>query len=253
MIYIYLFILGTIFGSFYTVIGLRRPINESIIKPGSHCENCQHSLKWYELIPLFSYIIQKGKCRKCGKKISLIYPLVELLTGCLFSLSYFLYGFTFNTLISLFLVSLLVIIYVSDFKYFVILDGPLVIFGILILGAKFFLGGIDSVLTSILAGLLLMSVMFAIKFLGDKIFKRESLGGGDIKLAIIMGITVGLKLGLIALVFASFIALPYACYILLTNKGEEMPLGPFLITSLWLVFIFAEPITKIINLFLYLQ
>ena len=176
MIYIYLFILGTIFGSFYTVIGLRRPVNESIIKPRSHCENCQHFLKWYELIPLFSYIIQKGKCRYCGEKISVIYPLIELLTGSLFSLSYFIYGFTFNTLISLFLVSLLVIIYVSDFKYFIILDGPLIILGILILGTKFLLGGIESVLTSILAGVLLMGVMFAIKFLGDRIFKRESLG-----------------------------------------------------------------------------
>ena len=66
--YIFLFILGIILGSFYNVVATRIPNGESIIKPGSHCTNCYHLLKWYELIPLVSYIIQRGKCRKCYKK-----------------------------------------------------------------------------------------------------------------------------------------------------------------------------------------
>ena len=75
LISIYLFIIGTIFGSFYTVVGSRRPVNESIIKPGSHCTTCNHFLKWYELIPIISWVIQGGKCRKCKTKLSLIYPI----------------------------------------------------------------------------------------------------------------------------------------------------------------------------------
>ena len=136
MIYIYLFITGIILGSFYNVVGLRRPLNESIIKPRSHCPKCNHVLSWYELIPLVSYFIQKGKCRNCHKKIAKEYPLIELLTGLLFVLSYFIFGFSYNTLLMLIISSLLVIIFVSDFKYYVILDGPLLIFGSLILNIK---------------------------------------------------------------------------------------------------------------------
>ncbi len=249
MIYIYLFIVGAVLGSFYTVIGMRRPLGKSIIKPRSHCENCNHELKWYELIPIISYVILKGRCRKCNEEISFVYPLTEILSGILFVLSYMTYKISGNTLIMLFLASLLVIIYVSDFKYFVILDGPLIIFGLLILIAKYFTLGLKSTLFALIAGLLLMTVMLLIKIFGDKIFKRESLGGGDIKLAVVMGIALGFKMGLVAFVLSSFIALPYACYILLKNKGDEMPLGPFLITATLLVFALMEPITNILKVF----
>ena len=85
IIYLYLFIAGLVLGSFYTVVGLRGPLNKSIIKPRSHCENCNHQLSWYELIPVLSYIIQKGKCRCCNQKISIIYPLIEILCGFCFA------------------------------------------------------------------------------------------------------------------------------------------------------------------------
>ena len=96
--YIFLFIVGIIFGSFYNVVADRLPNNESIIKPRSHCPNCNHVLKWYELIPLISFIIQRGKCRKCYYKMSIWYFLSELLTGLLFCLSYYLFGFSYITL-----------------------------------------------------------------------------------------------------------------------------------------------------------
>ena len=249
MIYVYLFILGAVFGSFYTVIGMRRPLNQSIVRPASHCEYCQHKLKWYELIPIISFIIQKGKCRKCEEKLSLMYPLIETLSGILFALSFKIYGFSYNTLIMLCISSLLIIIFVSDFKYYIILDGPLVIFELLILIIKYLNGGLKEVLLGLGFGLLMMGVMILIKLFGDKVFKRESLGGGDIKLAMIMGTVLGFKLGLVALILSSFIALPYACYVLLKNKGDEMPLGPFLITALLIVFILTGPINHILEVF----
>ncbi len=249
MIYIYLFVLGAVFGSFYTVIGLRRPLNQSIIKPASHCEECNHQLKWYELIPLISFLIQRGKCRYCGTKISFIYPLIEILSGSLFALSFYLFGFAYNTLIMLFISSLLIIIFVSDFKYYIILDGPLIIFGILILLIKYFQSDLKTILFSLLSGFCLLGVMLLVKFIGDKLFKRESLGGGDIKLAFLIGFIVGFKLGLVSLILSSFIALPYAFYVILSKNNDEMPLGPFLISSLLIVFIFSDYINLFLKMF----
>ena len=82
-----LFIIGTFFGSFYCCIANRLSKNESIIRPGSHCENCNHRLTWYELIPVFSYIFLGGKCSKCKIKLSKEYLIAELATGLLFALS----------------------------------------------------------------------------------------------------------------------------------------------------------------------
>ena len=250
MIYIYilLFIIGSIMGSFYTVIGLRRPLNESIVSPRSHCESCNHTLKWYELIPVVSYVIQAGRCKFCNSKISSIYPIIEVLSGLLFMLSYILFGFSYKMIIMLLLSSLLIIIYVSDFKYFVILDVPLIIFSLLILITKYIFLGYKATLYSLIAGLVMFLIMYLIKLFGDKVFKRESLGGGDIKLAFLMGIVLNFKLALVSLVFSSFIALPYAIYLIISKK-EEMPFGPFLITSLLFVFVFADTISNVLKIF----
>ena len=131
-ILIYLFVLGLFVGSFYNVVALRLCKNESIIFPGSHCVNCNHKLAWYELIPVFSYIGLRGNCKRCKIHISLQYPLIELLTGILFAASFYIFGFSIKTLASIVLVSIVVITYVSDLKYMVILDEVLVIGGILL-------------------------------------------------------------------------------------------------------------------------
>lgn len=252
MIYIYLFILGITLGSFYTVIGLRRPLNESIIKPRSHCTACNHQLKWYELIPLISYIIQGGKCKHCNSKISLIYPLIEILCGGLFCLSYFLFGLSYLTLIMLIISSLAIIICVSDFKYYVILDGPLITCSVLLVIIKWLFLGYRNVIFSLIAALTMFLIMYLIKLLGDKLFKRESLGGGDIKLSFIIGLTLGLKLSFISLIIASFIALPYALFLMIKDGNKEMPFGPFLAFSLLITFMFSKNILTFLDLLFYI-
>ncbi|MCR4581180.1 MAG: prepilin peptidase, partial [Bacilli bacterium] len=106
---ILMFVVGTFFGSFYCCLANRLSKNESIIKPGSHCENCKHRLTWYELIPIFSFIIQGGKCRKCKIKLSYEYLIVEIVTGLLFMLSFAIYQFSYSTLTMIVLSSLLII------------------------------------------------------------------------------------------------------------------------------------------------
>jgi len=131
MLYL-IFVIGVIFGSFYNVVGMRLPNNESLIKPGSHCPNCGHMLKWYENIPLLSYIFLGGACKKCKKAISSTYFLMELLSGALFALCYKVFGININFFLSLIICSLVIIIFVSDSKYMIINDSPLVVGSILI-------------------------------------------------------------------------------------------------------------------------
>lgn len=248
MVTLLFFILGLVLGSFYLVVGMRCPKNESIIKPRSHCEYCQHILNWYELIPLFSYLFLHGKCLKCHHHLTIIYPLTEAMTGLLFSLGYYLYGFSYNLWAYLIIVSLLIIIFISDFKYLVILDLPIFIGTILIFILKYYYFGITALEKSILSSLFLFLFMYLVKLFGDTAFKRESLGGGDIKLAIFMGATLGIRLGFINLIIGSLIALPFAIYYVTKRKEVEVPFGPFLILGTLLCFIFMNPLTILINL-----
>ena len=88
------FLIGAVLGSFYNVLGSRIPKGESIVKPRSHCEKCGHILKWYELIPVFSFLFLRGRCSKCKVKLSWLYPFSEVFCGILFAISYYSYGFT---------------------------------------------------------------------------------------------------------------------------------------------------------------
>ena len=173
---LFIFVVGVVFGSFYNVVVIRLPNNESIIKPKSHCPNCNHILKWYENIPILSYIFLKGKCLNCDSKISVMYPLMEFLTGVLFLISYLLFGISETFFISIILSSLVVIIFVSDSKYMIILDSPLIISSLLILLVKFLYNGINPVWKSLLSGLLVFVVMYLVMHLGNYLFKKETLG-----------------------------------------------------------------------------
>lgn len=245
--YILLFLSGASFGSFFNVVGLRLLKNESLIKPASHCPKCQNKLQWYDLIPILSYLILKGKCRKCKSKISIIYPLIELLTALLFCSGFYVFGPTLNFLTALILSSILVIIYITDFKEYIILDELLITGGILLFIIKIIQYGFEASLLSIVHGISLFIILYLIKLLGDKLFKRESLGGGDIKLALIIGFVLGIKLGIFSIVFASFLAFPFALGITLTKKVREIPFGPFLITSLLVIYYQINFFLELVN------
>lgn len=243
MVYCYslfLFLIGAVLGSFYGVVGSRLPKGESIIKPRSHCEKCNHELAWYELIPILSYFLQKGKCRECKEKLSIFYPIIELSTGILFLSAYLTFGFGYEFFISIILSSLLIIIFISDIKYMIILDSPLVISAILIFILKWVYFGIGPSLISLLEGLFSFLTMYGVGCLGNVLFKRESLGGGDIKLSFLFGQTLGYQMGIVAFVLSTFLALPYAFACLFMKNNHEVPFGPFLVSALWIVFHFYD-------------
>ena len=170
-----LFLLGMVMGSFYTVVALRLPNDESIVEPRSHCTNCNHLLKWYELIPVLSFVIHGGMCRNCKVKLSFVYPLIELICGALFALSYVLYGFSYEMVAMLVISSLLVLIYVSDFNYMIILDEPMIIGSLLILGMKLYFFGFDTFAISIASGIIMFIFMMVIKVIGDNSSNRGKL------------------------------------------------------------------------------
>ncbi len=230
------FIFGTIFGSFFAVVGQKLPIKENFITTKSRCDHCFHRLKWYDLIPLVSYIISLGKCRYCKQKIDPMLFLIELFTGILFAISFYSFNLSLDLVIALGIISLLMIIFVSDIMYLIIPDSLLVFFGIYFLIVQYFRIGLIDTLYHILIGVFLFTLMYIIMLLGNKAFKKESLGGGDIKLMFIFGLILDPLLGVFSIFIGSLVAMPTSIYLLIKQKERVLPFGPFLVLALLLLY-----------------
>jgi len=241
------FILGTVMGSFYNLLGLRVVNKESIIKPKSHCDKCGHVLSWYELIPIFSFIFLKGRCRNCKTKLSILYLFSEFFCGVLFAISFYAFGFSPNLVVSIILSSLLIIVTVCDTTYMIIPDRFIIISGILILLIKLFFVGLNSFLLSLLYGLISFIIMYLIMKLGDYIFKKETLGGADVKLMFIVGICLEPFLSLLVIIIASMIALPISLFLLVKEKEHAIPFGPFILIGTMIVYLTKLDGVKIVN------
>ena len=241
------FVLGAIMGSFYHVVATRLSNDESIIKPGSHCPKCNHFLSWYENIPIISYIILKGKCKNCHSKIPISYWIVEVVTGLLFSVCYHAFGFSIDLLVALVFVSSLIIVIVSDIEYMIILDEVLMASSLIIILIYIFGVSFEEAAYHIYSGVGAFLAMYAIKILGDKAFKKESLGGGDIKLMFLFGLVIGFPMSICTIFLATFIAFPVALLILFSDKENVIPFGPFLSMAAIILLISKFTLTDILN------
>lgn len=233
---LFIFIIGLVLGSFYLVIATRLPLGEDVITSRSRCDTCKKNLKWYNLIPVFSFIFQKGKCSFCKANIPIEHLFCELATGFGFALIYYCFGFSYTFFVGVVIFSLTVLIYISDFKYMIILDSPLIVASLWILVFKFYHFGFSETMFSILSGGGLFLVMLLVQMLGKAIFKRDALGGGDIKLSFVIGLALNFQLGLVALVLSTFLALPYSVASLYLVKSNEVAYGPFLAGAMLIVF-----------------
>ena len=211
-----IFIFGSLLTSFYLVLGERLPKNESI-NGRSHCDTCHHDLRWIDIIPIFGYLINRGKCHFCKSKIPVCHLLLELLGGALFSISYLIYGFSFELAILLIFISVFMIESVSDRKYMIVLDRiwmigiiPLII--IRIIQGEF--------LTYLISAAALFSILFIIAYLSQKIYKKDALGGGDVKLFIFIGFILTIGQGLLALFMTSLFGFIYGIIKLRTSFIE---------------------------------
>lgn len=242
---ILLFLIGTFLGITFVVIGLKLPIKRKNV---NLCDNCDIEYKWYDLIPIVSYFKNHKKCPKCGHKLNFLYSILSIITGLLFAISYIRYDFSYEMITMIIITSLTIIIYVSDFKYYIILDSPLIVFSLLILIFKLIFFGLKTFFISLISGLLLFLFMYFIGLFGKILFKKDSLGGGDVKLAAFFGFTLGVRLSIVSLIIGSLLAFPSALYSSSSNKNREIPFGPYLITGLFIVFIFMEPIRSFLTI-----
>lgn len=247
---IVLFVFGTVLGSFYNVVGYRLPKGESLIYPSSHCPKCNHKLGTSELVPIFSYIFQKGKCKNCKEKISLFYPIFELSSGLLFMLAYCIFGFSLDLLIALIFISMSLIIIISDYQTMIIPDEVLIASIILLTISFIIRDGISELWIHLLHGAISFFMMWGLKKVGDFLFKKESMGGGDIKLMFIFGFVLGTPMTIISIFLASFIGLPISLIILFTKKDNVIPFGPFLTISAMIILLMKIDFDMILNFFM---
>ncbi|WP_071395919.1 prepilin peptidase [Bacillus tuaregi] len=232
-------IYGIILGSFYNVVALRIPAGESIVKPRSHCPKCGHVLGALELIPVLSYILQKGKCRSCKAPISPLYALVELATGLLFVSAPLVMGWTSELFVAWTLISLLVIVFVSDYKYMIIPDKVLLFFLPIFLIERFFIP-----LAPWWDSLLGAAVGFGLLYL-IAVISKGGMGGGDIKLYGVLGLVLGVKMVLLSFFLATLLGALFGGIGLLAGKverGKPIPFGPFICIGVLLAYFFGENI-----------
>jgi leader peptidase (prepilin peptidase) / N-methyltransferase len=246
---IFIFIIGAAFGSFFNVCIYRIPIKESIIFPNSHCPSCNYKIKPWHNIPIFSYLLLKGRCSNCSAKIHWHYFLVELITPIAFVSVFLIYGFSLVTIKYILFSSFGIIIIFIDSFHKIIPDKlslPLLLIGLLFS----FYQGIDISWKSAFIGSGTGFIFFlVIAYLFQLITKRESLGGGDIKLIAAIGSFTGLSGVAFTIFFSSFLAL-----IILIPLGhdrqKEFPFGPFLIMGAFTYIFFGNKLFSLyLNLF----
>lgn len=265
LIFVFIFLLGAIIGSFLNVVIYRFNTGKTIVKGRSICMTCNRTLRWYELIPIVSFLMQSGKCRRCKEVISYQYPIVELLTGLVFALVAYhflpalfvsLLSYLFLVAVFVFLFSLLIVISIYDFRHKIIPDQLVYIFAFvsflsifvnhLTLGSLF----IWPSLSYIIAGPLL-ALPFALLWL---LSKGKWMGLGDAKLMLGLGWILGIPLGVASIVLAFWIGTIVSLFVILLTKKRismktEIPFAPFLILSAFIVFLFSIDIFTLALLF----
>ena len=234
------FILGTVLGTIYTVIGLKLPNNEKIVVKRK-CKKCHHELSIKDLIPLVSYTLSKGRCRHCKGKIDILFPYMEFFTGLLFSVAYYSFGFSYQLLIALGMISLLMTIVVSDLTYLIIPDEILIVASIYFLVIQFLDLGLKGAISHLLSGVFLFTIMYTVMLIGNKALKKESMGGGDIKMMFVFGLVLEPLLGTLTIFLGCLFALPMSLYLMKRNNEKVIPFGPFLLIAF--VFIYFTKMT----------
>ena len=239
-LYVIVFIAGLIFGSFLNVLIHRLPLGVSLFNPvGSECPHCQHPIKWYENIPVVSYLFLKGRCSNCDGHISIVYLIVELTTGVVTVLLYMNQWLDVNLLLTTVLFYTLIVLSFIDLRYKAVPDYLLIIVVLLTLVIG------DWKNTLIFMGsfvLLELLVTFYIQTIKAKITKNKdledqhALGDGDIPIAGVIGGLIGIQLGISAIFLAAILALIPAVYNLINKKGIETPFIPFLSLGLFITY-----------------
>lgn len=234
-----IFIYGILIGSFLNVCIYRIPRKENIITTRSHCMTCGYVLKWYDLIPLFSYLSLKGRCRKCGEKISLQYPLVELMNGIFYVLVFNTYGLTLESILFVLLTSSLIVLSIIDFRTYEIPVG--INRFILILGMLRVIFDYKHV-TDYIIGFLCVAGFLKLLYL---ITKGRGIGGGDIKLMAGVGLLLGYKLTILAFLLGCIIgSVIHVMRMKIKGADSVLAFGPYLSLGIFITILYGNQIVS---------
>lgn len=233
--YIIIFLYGIVIGSFLNVCIYRLPQKENIAKVRSHCMNCGYQLRWYDLVPVFSYLFLRGRCRKCKEKISIQYPVIEALNGVLYCIIFAEYGFSIETLLYALLFSALITLSVIDFRTYEI---PLGI-NIFILAL-----GLVRVVTDYTNWLGYAIGLFCVSgflYLIYLVTKGRGIGGGDIKLMAVCGLLLGWKLVILSFVLGCIIgSVIHLIRMKVSGEGHVLAMGPYLAVGVMISTLYGE-------------
>jgi len=232
---IFVFLSGICIGSFLNVCVYRMGREQSVVKPSSRCPHCQKPIRWFDNIPLLSFLLLRGKCRDCGGKISFRYFFIELLTGVIFLALYRDLGLSDRFFAYAILLSGLIVATFVDFDFQIIPDE--ISLGGIAVGLIFsflfptihstplhWLGLWDSFLGVLVGG----GILWILGCLGDFIFKKESMGGGDVKLLAMIGAFLGWKMALLTLPLASVVGAIAGIIVKIRTKQSLIAFGPYL-------------------------
>ena len=247
MFFILFFILGSIWGSFSNVCIYRLPKDQSVIFNRSFCPKCKNVIRWYDNIPLISYLLLKGKCRDCSNKISFQYFVVELLTAITFVIIYYFYGLSISALLLIILSVFFIIIFFIDLKHYIIpneLTYPLMAIGFV----KSFDPNLNQVIfpnfiNSLIGGVVGYLIIWLIIFFYKKFRKKEGMGLGDAKLLSVIGFWFGWTSIPYVLFFSSAVALLWFTPDLIKKSKKltsQIPFGPYIILATVLFFVLKQ-------------
>lgn len=230
LLLLFSFILGAVIGSFLNVCIYRIPAGLSIVSPASRCPQCETAIRWYQNIPIISWLVLRGRCAQCSAKIPIRYPLVEALTGTLFLGVFWTFGLHVVTLVYWLLAAALIVITFIDLDHQIIPDVislPGVVIGFLCSFAIPWVTWVDSLLGILVGGGSLLLVAIAYEFLT----KKEGMGGGDIKLLAMIGAFLGWQAVFPVIFISSLIGTAVGIPVMIRQKADAklaLPFGPFL-------------------------
>lgn len=252
--YIFIFLYGLFIGSFLNVVIYRVPLGQSLSKQRSHCMTCGYQLRWFDLFPLFSWLFLKGKCRKCGAKISAQYPIVEASNAFLYVLIFFLqYGlnsyemfenFHFETFLYCLMGSALIALSVIDFRTYIIPFGFNIFIGclgVLNLIYRFIAFGVKgSNWLDYVIGFFCVSLFtFAIYFFSN----GRAIGGGDVKLMAAAGLLIGWKLIILSFILGCILgSVIHIIRMKVSGAEHVLAMGPYLSAGIMLAVLWGQPL-----------
>ncbi len=250
ILYIIIFLYGIVIGSFLNVCIYRIPKEENLITVGSHCMVCGHKLKWYDLVPLFSWVFLKGKCRYCGTKISAQYPIIESLNGLLYLLVFFVNGLNMDSVLYCIMVSALLVLSVIDYRTMLIPTGADAV--VLAVGIVHLLLHLEQWYYYVIGFFFVSLFLLLCAFLFRAVTGKSGLGLGDVELMACAGLCIGWGHGLFAVVIGSVLGvIVQGMKILITKENGRFPFGPYLSIGVLIAVLWGNQIYNwYLNMFL---